>query len=101
MKASGAISSTSGCAISSAIPSMNCYGVQDLLGRAVWDPDLLRDELCSSILDYLADDNAVGVLDETGFLKKGRHSAGVARQYSGPAGRIENGQIGVFLASAT
>ncbi|MEN9938751.1 MAG: transposase [Chloroflexota bacterium] len=79
----------------------NPYGVQHLLGRAVWDPDLLRDELRSYVLDYLADDHAIAVLDETGFLKKGRHSAGVARQYSGTAGRIENCQIGVFLTYAT
>jgi SRSO17 transposase len=77
------------------------YGVQHLLGRAIWDPDVLRDELRAYVLDYLADNLAIGVIDETGFLKKGRHSAGVARQYSGTAGRVENCQIGVFLAYAT
>jgi SRSO17 transposase len=77
------------------------YGFQHLLGRAGWDPDLLRDKLRCYVTDYLADADAVGVIDETGFLKKGRHSAGVARQYSGTAGRIENCQIGVFLAYAT
>jgi SRSO17 transposase len=79
----------------------NPYGFQHLLGRAGWDPDLLRDKLRSYVTDYLADADAVGVIDETGFLKKGRHSAGVARQYSGTAGRIENCQIGVFLAYAS
>ena len=79
----------------------NPYGFQHLLGRADWDPDLLRDKLRSYVTDYLADADAVGVIDETGFLKKGRHSAGVARQYSGTAGRIENCQIGVFLAYAS
>lgn len=79
----------------------NPYGFQHLLGRADWDPDALRDRLRSYVNDYLADGDAVGVLDETGFLKKGRHSAGVARQYSGTAGRIENCQIGVFLAYAS
>ena len=79
----------------------NPYAFQHLLGRADWDPDALRDRLRSYITDFLADDGAIGVLDETGFLKKGRHSAGVARQYSGTAGRIENCQIGVFLAYAT
>jgi SRSO17 transposase len=79
----------------------NPYGFQHLLGRADWDPDTLRDKLRSYITDYLADADAVGVIDETGFLKKGRHSAGVARQYSGTAGRIENCQIGVFLAYAS
>jgi SRSO17 transposase len=77
------------------------YAFQHLLGRADWDPDALRDRLRSYVTDYLAEPDAVGVLDETGFLKKGTHSAGVARQYSGTAGRIENCQIGVFLAYAT
>jgi len=77
------------------------YGFQHLLGRADWDPDALRDCLRTYVTDYLAEPDAVGVLDETGFLKKGTHSAGVARQYSGTAGRIENCQIGVFLAYAT
>jgi len=53
------------------------------------------------VTDYLAADDAIGVIDETGFLKKGRHSAGVARQYSGTAGRVENCQVGVFLAYAS
>jgi SRSO17 transposase len=79
----------------------NPYGFQHLLGRADWDPDALRDLLRSYVSDYLAESDAVGVIDETGFLKKGRHSAGVARQYSGTAGKIENCQIGVFLAYAT
>jgi SRSO17 transposase len=74
------------------------YAFQHLLGRADWDPDALRDRLRSYVLDYLADPDAIGVIDETGFLKKGTHSAGVARQYSGTAGRVENCQIGVFLA---
>jgi SRSO17 transposase len=76
----------------------NPYGFQHLLGRADWDPDALRDRLRSYVLDYLTAPDAVGVIDETGFLKKGTHSAGVARQYSGTAGKIENCQIGVFLA---
>src|SRR5215510_505461 len=79
----------------------NPYGFQHLLGRADWNPDALRDRLRTYVSDYLADPDAVGVIDETGFLKKGRHSAGVARQYSGTAGKIENCQIGVFLAYAS
>jgi len=79
----------------------NPYGFQHLLGRADWDPNMLRDRLRPYVCDYLADSDAVGVIDETGFLKKGRHSAGVARQYSGTAGKIENCQIGVFLAYAS
>jgi SRSO17 transposase len=79
----------------------NPYAFQHLLGRAIWQPDALRDQLRTYITDYLADPDAIGVLDETGFLKKGCHSAGVARQYSGTAGRVENCQIGVFLAYAS
>jgi SRSO17 transposase len=79
----------------------NPYGFQHLLGRADWDPDVLRDRLRTYVTDYLADPDAVGVIDETGFLKKGVHSAGVARQYSGTAGRVENCQMGVFLAYAS
>lgn len=77
------------------------YGVQHLLGRANWDPDDLRDRLRRYVTTYLADADAVGVLDETGFLKKGTQSVGVARQYSGTAGRVENCQIGVFLTYAS
>ncbi len=76
------------------------YGFQHLLGRADWKPDALRDRLRSYVIDSLASPDAVGVIDETGFLKKGTQSAGVARQYSGTAGRVENCQIGVFLAYA-
>ena len=77
------------------------YGLQHLLGRALWNADAVRDELQRYMVAHLGDPNAVLVIDETGFLKKGRHSAGVARQYSGTAGRIENCQIGVFLAYAS
>jgi SRSO17 transposase len=77
------------------------YGFQHLLRRARWDPEAIRDELRRYVHQHLGDAEAVLVLDETGFLKKGRHSAGVARQYSGTAGRIENCQIGVFLGYAS
>lgn len=76
------------------------YGVQHLLGRADWDADAVRDDLRSYTLDHLADPDGVLIVDETGFLKKGAKSAGVQRQYSGTAGRIDNCQIGVFLAFA-
>jgi SRSO17 transposase len=76
------------------------YGVQYLMGRAEWDPDLVRDDLREYVVEALGDPEAVLVLDETGFLKKGTKSAGVARQYTGTAGRIENAQVGVFLAYA-
>ncbi len=78
----------------------NPYGFQHLLGRAAWSPDAGRDALQAYVVDHLADTGGVGIIDETGFLKKGAHSAGVARQYSGTAGRIENCQIGVYLAYA-
>jgi SRSO17 transposase len=77
------------------------YGFQHLLRRALWDPDAVRDELGTYVVQHLGAPHAVLVIDETGFLKKGDHSAGVARQYSGTAGRIENCQIGVFLAYAS
>ena len=75
--------------------------VQHLLGRSRWDPDALRDELVGYVSETLGDADGVLVVDETGFLKKGTHSVGVARQYSGAAGRIENCQVGVFLGYAT
>lgn len=77
------------------------YALQHLLGRARWDADAVRDDLQAYVREHLADPAGVLVIDETGFLKKGTHSAGVQRQYSGTAGRIENCQIGVFLAYAT
>jgi SRSO17 transposase len=77
------------------------YAFQHLLRRALWDPEAVRDELRRYIIQPLGDPEAVLVIDETGFLKKGRHSAGVARQYSGTAGRIENCQIGVFVGYAS
>src|ERR687890_953951 len=75
--------------------------MQRLLNHAGWDADKVRDDLRGYVVEHLGDDAAVLVIDETGFLKKGRKSAGVARQYSGTAGRIENCQIGVFLAYAS
>jgi SRSO17 transposase len=77
------------------------YGVQHLLGRAQWDAEAVRDDLRGYVIEHLGSPQGVLVIDETGFLKKGRHSVGVARQYSGTAGRVENCQIGVFLAYAS
>jgi len=76
-------------------------GMQRLLATADWDADAVRDDVRDYVVEHLGDRGAVLVLDETGFLKKGTKSAGVARQYSGTAGRIENSQVGVFLAYAT
>jgi SRSO17 transposase len=77
------------------------HGVQRLLNQTQWDVGWVRDILCSYVVEHLGDPAGILVLDETGFLKKGNHSAGVARQYSGTAGRIENCQVGVFLAYST
>jgi SRSO17 transposase len=77
------------------------YAIQHLLRRALWDPEAVREELHRYVVQHLEDPEAVLVVDETGFLKKGRHSAGVARQYSGTAGRVENCQIGVLLGYAS
>jgi SRSO17 transposase len=76
-------------------------GVQRLLGDADWDEDAVRDDLRAYVSEYLGEQDGILVLDETGFIKKGKKSAGVARQYSGTAGRRENSQIGVFLLYAS
>lgn len=77
------------------------YRLQSLLGRSSWSADHLRDLVRAYVAGALGDEGGVLVIDETGFLKKGEHSVGVARQYSGTAGRIENCQIGVFAAYAS
>src|ERR1700710_2127445 len=71
---------------------------QALLGRRDWDADALRDIVRDYVVEHLADDDAVLVIDETGFLKQGHASCGVGRQYTGSAGKITNCQIGVFAA---
>jgi SRSO17 transposase len=76
-------------------------GMQRLLASADWDPDLVRDDLRAYVVEHLGDPAAVLVVDETGFLKKGTTSVGVQRQYSGTAGKVDNCQLGVFLAYAS
>jgi SRSO17 transposase len=76
-------------------------GTQRLLATADWDPDLVRDDLRAYVVEHLGDAGAVLVVDETGFLKKGTTSVGVQRQYSGTAGKVDNCQLGVFLAYAS
>jgi SRSO17 transposase len=71
---------------------------QALLGRARWDADALRDVVRDYVVETLAEPDAVLVVDETGFLKQGKASCGVARQYTGSAGKITNCRIGVFAA---
>src|SRR2546429_2677011 len=76
-------------------------GVQRLLNAAAWDEEAVRDELRAYVLEHLEEEHGVLVVDETGFVKKGKKSVGVARQYSGTAGRRENSQMGVFLLYAS
>jgi SRSO17 transposase len=76
-------------------------GMQRLLNAAMWDADGVRDDVRAYAVEHLGERDGVLVVDETGFLKKGTKSAGVQRQYSGTAGRIENCQLGVFLAYTT
>jgi SRSO17 transposase len=76
-------------------------GMQRLLSTAHWDADAVRDDLVAYVLEHLADPQAVLVLDETGVVKKGTKSVGVAPQYCGAVGKLANCQIGVFLAYAT
>ena len=77
------------------------WRIQAVLGRGHWDADAARDLVRTYVIEKLGATDGVLVVDETGFVKKGEHSVGVARQYSGTAGRIENCQIGVFLSYAS
>src|SRR5258708_5998948 len=95
------ISRKNGWQVAEEVGEATPYAMQHLLDRARWDCDGVRDELRTSISQALADPHGVLVIDETGFLKKGRKSVGVQRQYSGTAGRIENCQVGVFLSYAS
>ena len=79
----------------------NAHGVQRLLEEADWDEEAVRDDLRAYVIEHLGEPGGIVVVDETGFLKKGKKSAGVARQYSGTAGRRENCQVGVFLLYAS
>src|SRR5690348_4991339 len=71
---------------------------QAILGRGRWQADALREIVRDYVVEHLADEDAVLVVDETGFLKQGKASCGVARQYTGSAGKITNCQVGVFAA---
>ncbi len=90
-----------GWQLAEAAGEANPYGYQELLSRAHWDADEVRDDLLDLVREKLADPAAVVVIDETGFLKKGMKSVGVAPQYSGTAGKISNCQIGVFAVYAS
>ena len=75
-------------------------GMQRLLNFSPWDEDAARDALARYVVRAMGDPAAVLAVDETGFLKKGRMSAGVARMYTGTAGRVENCQVGVFAPTS-
>ncbi len=77
------------------------YGMQRLLASAVWEADLVRDDLRSYVLEQLREQEAIVVIDETSFPKRGKKSAGVKVQYCGTTGQVENCQVGVFLAYVT
>src|SRR6266568_9448923 len=79
----------------------NPYGMQRLLSQAVWDADGVRDDLRDFVIEHLSDLYAILVIDETSFLKRGRKSAGVKKQYCGTTGDLENCQVGVFLSYVT
>ncbi|MFF1838832.1 IS701 family transposase [Streptomyces sp. NPDC058231] len=94
------------------LPRKNCWTIaewageatpdamQHLLNRAKWDADAVRDDLRGYVVEHLHDEHAVLVVDETGDVKKGTHTVGVQRQYTGTAGRIENSQVAVYLVYA-
>jgi SRSO17 transposase len=96
-----AVERKNGWQLAEELGEANAHGVQRLLTEADWDEEAVRDELRTYVLEQLGDPAGILVVDETGFVKKGKKSAGVARQYSGTAGRRENSQIGVFLLYAS
>src|SRR2546426_6525878 len=77
------------------------YGMQRLLSQAVWDANLVRDDLREYALEQLGQESAILVIDESSFPKRGKKSAGVQVQYCGTTGQLENCQVGVFLAYVT
>ena len=95
----GPVQRKNGWQLAEQIGDADPYGVQYLMGRADWDPDSVRDDLREYVVETLGDSDAVLVLDETGFLKKGTRSAGVARQYTGTAGRGNERVSGTHLGA--
>jgi SRSO17 transposase len=90
-----------GWQVAEAVGDRTPDATQRLLYQASWSADTARDDLLQYTIEVFGDADGIGVVDETGFIKKGSHSAGVKRQYSGTAGKIENCQIGTFLSYAT
>ena len=98
----GRVERKNGWQLAEAIGDKDPQGVQRLLNSAKWDADLVRDDLREYVVEHLGDEESgVLITDETGFLKKGNKSVGVARQYTGTAGNTVNCQVGVFLAYAS
>jgi SRSO17 transposase len=98
----GKVERKNGWQMAEAIGDHDPQGVQRLLNCARWDADEVRDDLREYVVEHLADEaSGVLIVDETGFLKKGQKSVGVARQYTGTAGDTVNCQVGVFLAYAS
>jgi SRSO17 transposase len=98
----GRVERKNGWQLAEAIGETNPQGTQRLLNSADWDAEAVRDDLREYVVEHLADEQSgVLIVDETGFLKKGEKSAGVARQYTGTAGDTVNCQVGVFLAYAS
>jgi SRSO17 transposase len=94
----GPVERKNGWQLAEAIGDARPWRTQRVLSHVLWDEEAARDLCRDYVVEHLGDPEAVLVVDETGFVKKGKHSAGVARQYSGTAGKVENCQIGVFLA---
>ena len=98
----GRVERKNGWQLAEAIGDKDPQGVQRLLNSAKWDADLVRDDLREYVVEHVGDEESgVLITDETGFLKKGHKSVGVARQYTGTAGDTVNCQVGVFLAYAS
>ncbi len=98
----GRVERKNGWQLAEAIGERDPQGVQRLLNAAKWDADAVRDDLREYVVEHLGDEESgVLIVDETGFLKKGEKSVGVARQYTGTAGDTVNCQVGVFLAYAS
>ena len=98
----GQVGRKNGWQLAEAIGETDPQGVQRLLNSAKWDADAVRDDLRAYVVEHLGDEETgILIVDETGFLKKGEKSVGVARQYTGTAGDTVNCQVGVFLAYAS
>nr|MDP9475381.1 transposase [Actinomycetota bacterium] len=98
----GRVERKNGWQLAEAIGERDPQGVQRLLNSAMWNADLVRDDLGKYVVEHLGDEETgILIVDETGFLKKGTKSVGVSHQYTGTAGDTVNCQVGVFLVYAS